>query len=146
MDAVYLPFTQGGGERDVLEAVESYKTPYSGVQAVPSIPKNIEPKFLEAWEAEFGVSIEAMRKFVDRLENIGIERDALWFELDQSELTSIFAISAGRDPQDVAPTLALLILPSRADWRSTPPGFRDKDWHRGDSVGDFRLRDDPSFF
>jgi hypothetical protein len=44
------------------------------------------------------------------------------------ELPSIFAISAGRDPKDVAPTLDLLILPSRADWRSTPPGFRDKDW------------------
>jgi hypothetical protein len=84
MDAVYLPFTQGGGERDVLEAVESYKTPYSAMQPVPSMPKNIEPKFLEGWEAEFGVSIEAMRKFVDHLENIGIERDALWFELDHS--------------------------------------------------------------
>jgi hypothetical protein len=129
MDAVYVPFSQGGGERDVLEAIESYKTPYSGVQAVPSIPKNIEPKFLEAWEAEFGVSIEAMKKFADRLETIGIERDALWFELDQSELTSILAIAAGRDPKDVAPTLALLTLPLRADWRSTPHGFRDKDWH-----------------
>jgi hypothetical protein len=70
-----------------------------------------------------------LRKFADSLEDIGITHDALWFDLQRSELVALLANCAERSPQDVASTIDLLTLPCRADWLSTPTGLKDKDWH-----------------
>jgi hypothetical protein len=67
--------------------------------------------------------------FVDQLENLGVERKALWFDLRRSELLVILAECAGREALDVTSTLDRLILPVRSRWCETPESFRDKDWH-----------------
>lgn len=129
MDTVYSPFTQAGGKREVLDAVDSYVDGYNELKPVKSVTDVFEPQFLNAWEHEFGVSLDILRKFADKLEDLGIKRKVLWFELSRSELMMILAECAGRDPQDVTLTIDRLILPVRGHWRDTPDGFRDKDWH-----------------
>jgi hypothetical protein len=129
MDTVYSPFTHAGGKREVLDAVDSYEDAYNELEPVKSITDIFEQQFLDAWEQEFGVSLDTLRKFADRLEGLGVKRKALWFELSRSELLIILAECAGREPQDVTSTIDRLILPMRGHWRETPEGFRDKDWH-----------------
>jgi hypothetical protein len=129
MDTVYSPFTHAGGKREVLDAVDSYEDAYNELKPVKSIADVFEQQFLDAWEQEFGVSLDILRRFAERLEDLGVERKALWFELSHAELLIIFAECAEREPQDVISTIDRLILPVRNHWRETPEGFRDKDWH-----------------
>jgi hypothetical protein len=129
MDTVYSPFTHAGGKREVLDAVDSYEDVYNELKPVKSITDVFERQFLDAWEEEFGVSLDILRKFADKLEDLGVELKALWFELSRSELLIILAECAGREPPDVTSTIDRLILPVRGHWRETPEGFRDKDWH-----------------
>ncbi len=129
MEAVSSPFAQAGGKREVQEAVKSYKKAYSEPEPVKAVADLIESAFLDAWEAEFGVSVDALRAFADALENVGVEKNELWFELHRSELMVMLGECSGRDPSAVAVTVDLLTLPARVSWLMTPPGFRDKDWH-----------------
>jgi hypothetical protein len=59
-----------------------------------------EQQFLDAWEQEFGVSLDTLRKFADKLEDLGVKHKTLWYELSRSELLIILAECAGRDPQE----------------------------------------------
>jgi hypothetical protein len=129
MHTIYDPFVQSGGEREVRRAVETYKRTYAEPPAVPSVAEIIEARFLHAWEKEYGVSVDILRRFIDELESIGVKLDSLWFERRKSELVTMLADLAGVPPEDVALTIDLLTLPIRANWMSAPAGFRDKDWH-----------------
>ena len=129
MDTVYSPFTHAGGKREILDAVDSYEDSYNELKPVNSITDVFEPQFLEAWEQEFGVSLDTLRKFADTLEDLGVSRKALWFELSRSELLVILAGAACCEPQEATSTIDRLILPVRGHWREAPEGFRDKDWH-----------------
>jgi hypothetical protein len=129
INTVYSPFTHAGGTREVLDAVGSYEDAYNELEPVKSIMDVFERRFLDAWEQEFGVSLDTLRKFADKLEDLGVKHKALWYELSRSELLTILSECAGRKEQDVSSTIDRLILPVRGHWRETPDGFRDKDWH-----------------
>jgi hypothetical protein len=129
MHTIYDPFVQSGGEREVRRAVETYRRTYAEPPVVPSVAEIIEARFLRAWEKEYGVSVDILRRFIDELESIGVKLDSLWFERRKSELVTMLADLAGVPPEDVALTIDLLTLPIRAHWMSAPAGFRDKDWH-----------------
>jgi hypothetical protein len=126
---VYSPFTHADGTREVRDAIDSYEDAYNELEPVKSISDVFDRQFLAAWEEEFGIPLDALRKFVDQLENLGVERKALWFDLRRSELLVILAECAGREALDVTSTLERLILPVRRRWCETPESFRDKDWH-----------------
>jgi hypothetical protein len=129
MDSVYSPFTEGGSTREVRDAVDSYEEVYGELKPTKSITDVFEQEFLNAWEQEFGVALDVLRRFVDELEDLGEKRSALWFELSRSELLAILSECAGREPRDVAVTVDRLILPARNNWGETSGDFRDRDWH-----------------
>jgi len=129
MHAVYYPFVQRGGERDVRRAVEAYERTYFEPPVVPSVAEIIEARFLNAWKSEYGVSVDNLRRFIDELESMGVKVGSLWFERRKFELVTMLADLGGVPPEDAARTIDLLTLPVRAQWMSAPGGFRDKDWH-----------------
>lgn len=129
INTVYSPFTEAGGTREVRDAIDSYEDSYNELRPVKSISDVFEPQFLNAWEQEFGVSLDALRMFVDRLEDRGVDQNALWFEMSRSELLDILVECTGRESQNVTSTLDRLVLPVRNHWGETPENFRDKDWH-----------------
>jgi hypothetical protein len=129
MHTIYEPFVQSGGEREVRRAVETYERAYAEPPVVPSVAEIIDARFLHAWEEEYGVSVDILRRFIDELERIGVELDSLWFERRKSELVAMLADLGSVPPEDDALTIDLLTLPVRAQWMSAPAGFRDKDWH-----------------
>ncbi|WP_156993898.1 hypothetical protein [Terriglobus sp. TAA 43] len=129
IDTVYVPFASGGTRREVFEAVDSYGEAYGELPPVKSVASAFDERFLEAWEDEFGVPLDVLRKFTDTLENHGIDQQKLWFELRRSELLEMLSKCAEQPVEDVAATLDRLTLPVRTHWGETPTGFRDKDWH-----------------
>ena len=63
------------------------------------------------------------------MENLGIKRERLWFEVRRSDLLTLLSECAQLPAEDVAATVDRLTLPVRNHWNETPTGFKEKDWH-----------------
>lgn len=126
---VYEPFGRVGGEVAVKEAVDSYARLYASDQARSSFEEVFEAKFLDAWKAEFGVSLDEMRTFVDRIEELGCEPPRLILEMPLSALASVFRSATGRASPEASVYLDWLISKPRAEWRRVGPEFTNKDWY-----------------
>ncbi|QGW84405.1 zinc chelation protein SecC [Variovorax paradoxus] len=94
---------------------------------VPSIAPDarsggLDQEFLDAWVAEFGVELDAFRRFVDAVENHGIEMKEPVFVLRRSALEELAGdLGIGRKI-----VTALSLLP-RLSWRQVPEGHDDRD-------------------
>ena len=75
------------------------------------------------------MTVDALRRFTDEIENVGVQSGTLWLERRRSELIAMLVDCAGINTEIAAGTIDLLTLPTRPAWLSTPIGFRDKDWH-----------------
>lgn len=129
MDEVYTPFVRTGGEREVRRSVDSYRSIYIEPEVAPSISERLEQRFLHAWECEVGVTVDALRRFVDEIENLGIQQNAFYFEHPASEVVSLLACVANVAPERATAAIEMLTLPSRPSLRSVTAGFKDKDWY-----------------
>lgn len=127
IDKVYQPFGQEKGKADVHEAAAQYGKLHQPQKVVPTVVGIFEPQFLEAWEAEFGSSLDGMRRFVDALEETGPQ--AAPFSLRRrSELVAILAKTSNITAEQAATTFELLSLMPRSQWRVVQGKFNDKDW------------------
>lgn len=127
IDKVYQPFGQEKGTADVREAAANYEKLHEPQKVVQTVASVLEPEFLEAWEAEFGISLDGMRRFVDKLEETGPDAEP-YLTLRRSELTAMLAESAGVSSERAASTLRRQTLAPRAQWRVVEGEFNDKDW------------------
>jgi len=94
---------------------------------VPSIAPDarsggLDQEFLDAWVAEFGVELDAFRRFVDALENHGIEIKEPVFVLRRSALEELTD-----DPEAGRKIVTALSLLPRPSWRQVPEGHDDRD-------------------
>lgn len=71
LDTVYEPFARTGGDERVEHASDSYAENYDPVQVIPEIAFHFSDKFVSAWRAEFGFSLDQFRSFLDALEQAG---------------------------------------------------------------------------
>jgi hypothetical protein len=82
----------------------------------------IEDEFLDAWLAEFGVELDAFRRFIDAVEDKGLVLQQPLFVLLRSELEAIAGGGAAGGK-----IVAAMSLVSRASWRTVPEGHDDRD-------------------
>jgi hypothetical protein len=127
IDKVYEPFGQEKGRADVTEAAASYDKLHRPQKVVPTVAGVFEPEFLNAWEAEFGASLDGMRGFVDQLERTEPEAKP-YFVRPRSELIAVMAETGKMKPEVAAKTVGLLSLVPRGHWRVVSGEFNDKDW------------------
>lgn len=90
--------------------------------ASPGARGEIEDEFLDAWLDEFGVELDAFRRFIDAVEDKGLELQQPVFFLSRSELKSIAGDAAAGGK-----IVAAMSLVSRTSWRSVPEGHDDRD-------------------
>ena len=128
MDTVYEPFGRGNAESEMKRATDSYAELYGPAEVVPSAAELLEPEFCDAWKAEFGVSIDGTRAFLDRVENFALESNKLVFNLPRSVLAGMLAESSGISLGEACSALGTLILAPRPEWRTVSAEFREKDW------------------
>ena len=129
MDSVYEPFGQTGGESDIQQAVRAYDGLYGPPEAVKSVAELLEPEFLDAWRAEYGVSVDEIRGFLNVLDDAGLKPPRLFYELPRSELTRMIANNAHVSADDAAVAVSTISLRPRSVWRSTEPSMSEKDWY-----------------
>jgi hypothetical protein len=88
-----------------------------------------EGQFLEAFEAEYGTSIDMAIAFVSALQNHALAKGTYILELEEAELRAI-ALAETVDTAAVNAILSSFVLPERERWdEAEPQGFRRKDWY-----------------
>lgn len=123
-DAVVDPFAKAASDQRFHDAASSYASNLEEPAGVATDEVEGLQEFSAAWEAEFGVSIDAMRLYLDELEDHGIELQKPVFPMRKSELDGLM------DGASAARTItAMLLLEHRGAWRIVPDSFRAADWH-----------------
>jgi hypothetical protein len=129
MDDIYEPFGRASGESELNQATEGYGKLYTPDIAVPSVAELLEPQFLAAWKAEYGVAVDGVRAFIDRLEESGPRPPEDFYELPRSALRAMLSETAGIPVGDAAQTLEWSTLRPLPHWRMEDGEFLAKDWH-----------------
>jgi hypothetical protein len=128
IDTVYQPFGQIGGHANVTKAVEDYPSLYAPIRSGSTLESALGDRFLRAWEAEFGASLEGFFAFVQALEERAVDANREFIDIRRSELASLLSAEAHVPPVTALATLDFMISVPRTNWRSAPMGFRNKDW------------------
>ncbi|MEY8212358.1 MAG: hypothetical protein RPT00_08870 [Gammaproteobacteria bacterium] len=84
----------------------------------------IQAGFCDAWEEEFGASIDSYRGLIDELENIGISKDELVYI---SSIREIMSKMSGHD-ELISRMISELTIYPRNEWTSIPAPFKPSDW------------------
>lgn len=123
MDTVIEPFGKASSEYRFVSSVKKYAQSLRGATCLAnSRDSRISSAFLDAWQEEFGVALDAYRRFIDALEDHGIERCQMLFTLSRSELVRL-----ADDPDVGLSIVKSLELKSRPAWRTPPEGYTWKD-------------------
>lgn len=123
-DAILDPFAKATSDQRFLDAASSYGSNFEEPKGTPTDEVEGMGGFTAAWEEEFGVSFDSMRRFIDRLEDVGINQQKCVFALRKSELCALM-----HDTGVGTEIVALLLLKYRDGWRTVPDGYRPVDRH-----------------
>jgi hypothetical protein len=123
MDTVMEPFGKASSEYRYASSIKRYaKSLGSATFLADAKDSGVPLAFLDAWQEEFGVHLDAYRRFVDALENHGISHDQMLFILPRSALVGL------ADTPDVGLAIVKsLELAPRPAWRVPPEGYAWKD-------------------
>jgi hypothetical protein len=125
---VYDPFVRAGGAVQLEQAVERYPKLYVPAPLPQSAGSVLDPRFIGAWESEFGVSVDGMRAFIEELGRIGLERNEPILCMKKSALLDLLAKAAGISARRASESLALWALQTRPKWVIAPDNFKNRDW------------------
>lgn len=128
MDRVYEPFWREVAEGQARRDVDSYEHLYAPVEVLPTVRGVLEDRFLDAWEAEFGVTIDAIRAFMDTLDEVGRKKGNPLFSLSRSALLKMLGLSGTVALENASAAVNMLTLVPRPAWRIAEMGFVSKDW------------------
>jgi len=128
IDKVYEPFGREAGQAEVRRAADSYGRLYGSTEAVPAVGTAFEKQFLDAWNEEFGCSLDGMRAFIEKLENLGIKRNEAVYQVTRSDLVGMLRSVTDLDADRAPLTLSFVTTVPRAEWRVVSIEYSDKDW------------------
>jgi hypothetical protein len=128
IDNIYQAFGRVIGEQDVKHAVDSYAKIYEAATVLPTVAGLLENEFLDAWEAEYGASLDGMRAFLDKLEDLCGKPPGVLIEVPRSLLNSTLADAARIPVEKARAAVETLTLVPRPAWRTVGEPFSNKDW------------------
>ncbi|MQA19333.1 zinc chelation protein SecC [Rugamonas rivuli] len=122
MDTVMDGFGQATSEHRFKSSARKYEKYLKHPDAVDD-SSTIEGmrEFLSAWESDFGAHLDEFRRFIDKLENYGVEQNEPVFFLRRSDLVALADTPVGSLIID-----ALTLVP-RPQWNELPSGYSFKD-------------------
>lgn len=129
MQTVYEPFGRNEARTHTERAVEAYDELYRPMLTQTSVASSFEAGFLSAWEAEFGISVDGMRAFAGKLEDLALQEQAVFIELERSRLAGVLSESARLSHTQALLALEFQTSASRPEWRVVSEGFASKDWY-----------------
>ena len=103
---------------------DHYKPSVSVASAAGSFPE----RFLVAFEAEFGVSLDMLRGFRETIENLALEKKKCVLVVPKTEILSFCERSELTNLYIAEVIMKNFSLWPRDSWTSTPRGFKQRDW------------------
>jgi len=126
-DTILAPLGRVGSDINIEDSIRSYATKFDEVEIGPPVSDSFDRLFLDAWKEEFGASLDDMRKFVDFVEDIGIQQGKAVLTVPKSRLLDV---KTADETLEVSATIVdALSLKSRSRWRDVPEGYDEKDRH-----------------
>jgi hypothetical protein len=122
---VVMPFLRNACSELVDGEVAAYGGNFQPVRVTGSTELAFDEEFLDAWAQEFGFALSEARKFVDAIEDIGLDRKLAVFAVQRSEIEASLCERFMVDGADAI--ISALTLAPRAAWRTLPEGFDEKD-------------------
>jgi hypothetical protein len=127
IDSVMAPFGRVGHHVRVKDDATKYERNYKPASFSTSIKDSFDDDFLQAWEDEFGASVDEVRMFMDALEDWAIRERKLLVTCKKSELVSQVPKERALDAGVVKNILDAFTLFPRASWKDIPEGYLDAD-------------------
>ena len=128
MDKVFEPFGRVRGAATVHQSSESYPRLFNPLEPVETVSHLFEERFLSAWRAEFGVSLDGIRAFVTELEDLALETHQAIINVRRSDLLSKLQTAAEVSSVEGNVALEMMTATPRPTWRSVTGEFTGKDW------------------
>jgi len=126
-EEVIAPYGRMGTDLSVHEAVENYADNLKVPLPKPTDPDAFPPAFWEAFEEQFGASLDDVRRFMDYVEDLGIEAERAILVVKRSKLLDANLDSWSPDPVRLRALVDFLTFRSRPRWRDVPEGYTEKD-------------------
>jgi hypothetical protein len=121
------PYGRAGIGLMIEDAVKDYAENLEEPAIEATDTSILTPEFCTVLEDEFGAPLDALRKFIDKLENIGIEHKQAIFTMKRSELLDAIATEEAIGPKAAASLVEFLTFTSRSAWRDVPANYDEKD-------------------
>lgn len=122
MDTVMDGFSNASSEVRFMASACRYERNLQIADVRPEARGQLEDKFLDAWRDEFGVELDAFRRFFDAVENWGMKLQQPLGTIRRSKLEAM-----ADDPVVGAKVVAAFSLLPRSSWRELPQGYDNKD-------------------
>lgn len=122
LDEIIAPFGAASSEYRYMDSVKNYAKRLESPKFVQEADKEIFGDFLIAWEDEFGLDFESYRRFIDAIENLGVEQEKALLQLTLEELCSL------ADSSEVGIKIinSMKLIP-RPTWRVVSEPYVNKD-------------------
>lgn len=133
-DSILTPFQSMFGKRQRNSEAERYDQLYNTQINSTSAEKVFPRTFVDAWETEFGISIDSTRSIIDTLEDIGVSKNKAVYSIKKSELIKrLLESNSELIEEKVKIFLQKVILSVRPRWDQTPLQLGDnlspQDWY-----------------
>jgi len=131
---VMIPYQSMFGRRQRESEAEKYERLYDDPVDATPVEEVFPPDYLFAWEKEYHVSANTMRKIIDSLEDLGISERGAVYTIRRSDLIGHLTNSMeGVVDQNVLLFLSKICLPARSRWdqekNSLPNDMQPQDWY-----------------
>ena len=121
----YAPDGSSTRDQSRRDAADSYSKLYEPANERLSFEDVVDAMFLDAWKAEFGISLDRFHAFVEQLEDVGVKASKPVLCLKRSHLISMLSSTAEVSPQEAGITLEMLTLFPRPEWRAVAGNFKN---------------------
>lgn len=127
-EEVLTPYSREAADLTVSDSIEKYPEHFTDERITDSGDRNsLDDEFWVAFEEQFCAPIDTVRKYIDALENLGIERGRAILKLKKSELLDLKLEGQGFGSGEVGALIDFITLKGRAKWQDIPDGFNAKD-------------------
>jgi hypothetical protein len=126
-EQVIEPYSRMGIDLTLEESIKNYSKNIDEIEPRETDKDAIAAAFLEALEEEFRASLDLIRRFIDAVENLGIEKNRAIFVVSRSAFLAEIAQEMACEVAMIEPPFDRLTLSPRPSWRTPPEGYLPKD-------------------
>lgn len=126
-DEIIKPFISQFEKTSVISAAEKYEKHYEERSDPKALSDVFSKEFLNAFEKETGVTIEALRGFKEEMENMALKKGKYVFTALQSEILKHCELENLVSKEDAIKVLQFFSLKTRENWEKPPEGYTNRD-------------------